>query len=545
MIEEKKPVIDRAGLVHPEDERDLSAEDEVLISDLPERSFARDGARGPIAWLNHHLTSLPSAVVVLCVIAALSIIGTFVPQGESFSAYVGQYGEMKAKVLTRLGFTDIYHTIYFNLLLFWLGLSSIWCSIKRAVITWKLQFMPRIKIRASTIEKMEHSHAVNVKDEAAALDRFEQRLRKKGFRTYRLEQPGGAHNLYAARGMRRMWALVALHLGLIVVLAGALIGLIFGTNGFIRLEDGETKVLTVHPGEADYCVSVKGGNSHAPGAGMKQPTGSAKPKLIRSLVRNIEPMVFTLDLDQFEITYDKLIKPSVIAGMPEKWIKFESYIVHQFTSHFKVTRNGRSKEKIIAVNHPLTLDKLMFYQSSYSRGIELIVETSDGDTFSQVVDMNVPFEVTPEGLRSVGRFGAATSPFFFRIDEIKGGPLHEGREITGELDPMISISIFSSENGQMMGMDVIKNDHPLMLPDFSLGIGKETIGASVFQYKRDPGLPLVYLGFLILVLGTLGALFMHFQQMYLCIEGQKARLGLRSTGIADDADKLFVSVTGD
>lgn len=541
--EQKKQGIDRAGLLHPEDEQSNIYQSQA-ISDLPERNLAPASMVGIGRWFYFHLTNLPTAVLVLSLIAGLSIIGTVVPQREPFDNYVAQYGLTKARLLHRFGFVDIYHTIYFNLLLLWIGVSAVWCSYLRFLRTWKLQFQPRIRIRAATIEKMKHHRIEKSKNPETDAETLFDKLKAKGFRTYRLEsgQDTGI-SLYAARGMRRMWALVILHFGIITILGGALIGLIFGSNGIVRLEDGEKKLLTIHPSEPDFAVS-QGINGAPPRGGTRREvTGDGKGKLLRWLTQKVPALTFELELDQFEITYDKLIKPFPMPNAPQLFKDFESYIVHQFTSHFTISRNGKTREKVISVNYPLHLDKAVFYQSAYNRSIDITADMPGGQKFSTRVDMNVPFEVTPNGFRAVPPGTVATSPFVLIIDEIKGGPLYEGGKIASEIPSMARVRILDKQ-GSTVGLDVVSSLQPLQLPGMTLGIGENIYSASIFQYKRDPGLPLIYIGFLMVILGVLGTLYWRFQQVYARIEGGKLHFALRSTGLVDDAEKFMKDVFG-
>ena len=536
--EQKKPGIDRAGLLHPEDEQTNIYGPPQAIDDLPERNLAPSTMKGVGRWFYFHLTNLPTAVLVLSVIAGLSVIGTVVPQQEQFDHYVSQYGLTKARLLHRFGFVDIYHTIYFNLLLTWIGVSAVWCSYLRFMRTWKLQFQPRIRIRAATIEKLKHHRVEPGKDPEGVVSNLDTKLKSKGFRTYRLESESGSATLYAARGMRRMWALVILHFGIITILGGALIGLIFGTNGIVRLEDGEKKLITLHPSEPDFAVS-QGVNGAPPRGGTRREvTGQGKGVVLKWLTKNIKPITLELELDHFQITYDKLIKPFPIPNAPELFQEFESYIVHQFTSHFTISRNGRTKEKIVSVNYPLHLDKAVFYQSAYNRSIEVYAEVPGGEKFTTRVDMNVPFEVTPSGFRAVPPGTVAQSPFVMIIDEIKGGPVYEQGKIAREIPSMARFRILD-RGGSTVGLDVVSSLQPMDLPGMKLGIGEDIYSASIFQYKRDPGLPLIYIGFLMVILGVLGTLYWRFQQVYARAEGGKLYFALRSTGLVDDADKFM------
>ena len=85
------------------------------------------------AWLS----DLRVAIVLLLVIAACSGIGTAIPQGEPASFYLERYdtspwlGVVDGRSVLRLQLDHLYTSQWFLLLLAWLGLALLLCSIRR------------------------------------------------------------------------------------------------------------------------------------------------------------------------------------------------------------------------------------------------------------------------------------------------------------------------------------------------------------------------------------------------------------------------------
>ena len=81
--------------------------------------------------------SVKLALVTLFLIAITSIIGTVIPQKESFDWYVSQYGPKTAQLFAVLDIPDMYNSWWFLALLFLLGFNLVICSIDRFPGVWK------------------------------------------------------------------------------------------------------------------------------------------------------------------------------------------------------------------------------------------------------------------------------------------------------------------------------------------------------------------------------------------------------------------------
>ena len=74
--------------------------------------------------------SMRFGILLLVLIAALSVIGTVIPQGREISWYAQNYRSLHGTILM-LKLHDVYHSWYFQLLLVLLGLNLTLCSLVR------------------------------------------------------------------------------------------------------------------------------------------------------------------------------------------------------------------------------------------------------------------------------------------------------------------------------------------------------------------------------------------------------------------------------
>ncbi|MEJ2691269.1 MAG: cytochrome c biogenesis protein ResB [Deltaproteobacteria bacterium] len=79
--------------------------------------------------------SVKLALTVLILLAAVSIIGTLIKQGQEPSYYVQEYGTNLARFFQALDITNMYRSWWFSALLCLFAVNLIVCSIER--------FLPR------------------------------------------------------------------------------------------------------------------------------------------------------------------------------------------------------------------------------------------------------------------------------------------------------------------------------------------------------------------------------------------------------------------
>src|SRR5215471_998532 len=95
------------------------------------------------------LSSVPFGIVLLVLLIIACMIGMLIQQQEleTFRTYYAELTPAEQVVYGRLGFFDIYHALYFNLLLLLLSLNIILASIDHFPAAWS--FIRRKKLAAS------------------------------------------------------------------------------------------------------------------------------------------------------------------------------------------------------------------------------------------------------------------------------------------------------------------------------------------------------------------------------------------------------------
>src|SRR6185503_17791066 len=156
-----------------------SAAEVALANPGQERASGRSGTRAQsrgsvgraIDSFLGLLSSVPFGIVQLVLLITACMIGMLIQQVdlETFPAYFADLTPAEKIIYGRLGFFEIYHVWYFNLLLLLLSLNIILASIDHFPKAWS--FVRRKKLTASPTFAMTQRHREQV--DLPALSRAE------------------------------------------------------------------------------------------------------------------------------------------------------------------------------------------------------------------------------------------------------------------------------------------------------------------------------------------------------------------------------------
>ncbi len=390
---------------------------------------------GALLW--EQLTSIKLAIVLIVVIVGLSVIGTLIPQGKDPLFYIASYGEAGANIVRVLQLNQLYHSWYFISLLVLLALNTGACALKRFRVSWELLRKPVESRIAEEIAQL----PTQAKLDASLFEHLEEILTR---RRYRVRRDGA--QLLAYKNLWGRLGIDVLHVSLIIILIGGIIG------GLLGFEDFQV----AHKGE-----------------------------------------VFTVARGNFQVRVDDL------------WtVNYEnSSQIKDWYTTLTVIDNGREVlTKTIEVNEPLTYKGISLYQASFGSdwlgGAELTfrvervregnaeplgeITTKVGASFSleegrtaKVVAFYPDFIVTEQG--PANRSQALNNPAAFL--EVYNGEQKEFTTWTFAQFPEFQHD-FSKENPYRFYLAGMK------APEFT-GL----------QIARNPGIPVIYAGFILLVLG--------------------------------------------
>lgn len=322
-------------------------------------------------------SSVKLALFTLFLLAVTSIIGTVIPQKESFQWYVQNYSETTANIFRVLSIPDMYNSWWFLSLLTLLSLNLIICSINRFPTVWKQITADNLATDLSRLNKMRLSRSwkCNTSKSALATD-LSQSLASNGWKTEERERDNGLL-LFAQKGAMSRTGVYIVHASILIIFLGAIIGELYGFKGSIML-----------------------------------PETRSTDKIFAFDTQAAIPLGFEVRCDGFGIDfYD--------SGMPKA-----------YRSDLTVLENGKIiLEKQIVVNDPLNYKGITFYQSSYQSYEDFLLTVTDQET-GATERVILPFQQSQDltthnakiGILNAQARGQAVSSMKIWFDDDQGSP---------------------------------------------------------------------------------------------------------------------------
>jgi len=403
------------------------------------------------------------SVITLVLLAVTSIIGTVILQNGSKAEYLRLYGETFYGLIRIFKFDDMYHAWWFLGLIILLCINLVVCSIERLSITWKIIFPKKIKFNPERFRKQKNleSWSVKNKDIKTVTSDCEAFLSKTVGRVIK-EETSDSTILYSEKGRWTRIGVYVVHSSILLLLAGALIGMIFGFKAFLNLDEGKS-------------------------------SGTA----IISKTKARVDLGFLIRCNTFDVKfYD--------TGAPE-----------EFKSNLTIIENGKeSFTKDILVNHPLRYKGINIFQASYgsaspdSAAVD-IIRMSDKKIVSRKIKIGEEIEL-PENQGSFQLEG------FLPHFDFRGHNL--GETFIGK------ITLKEGKSFQI-GLPVkFPTFDKMRKGKFAFTVKEyEQKYYTGLQVTKDPGVWYVYVGFILMIIGCWITFFMSHVSYFIEIKKQSGK----------------------
>lgn len=434
-------------------------------------------------------------VILLLSLAVTSIVGTIIPQNEDPAAYFRAYGEFVYKLFDLLGIFDMYHSWWFQFLLLLLTINIVVCSIDRLSVTWKIVFIKNPKFNLSRFRKLSQKEVFDNKQKPKELVKVYESFISKHFRYTRTEETDKGLCVFAEKWRWTRFGVYTVHLSVVLLLIGGLIGSLFGFEGFVNIPEGE--------------------------------------KINNIRIRNtgqIRSLDFEILCDDFDISFYN-------NGAPK-----------EYRSSLTIIEHGKPVyKKDIIVNDPLRYKGVNIFQSSYGKmpsdapsqdkvpardsSGEIILNFTSKDSGKKYSIKTVIGKVVdiPEGL---GKFVIVEYK-----ESAEFGGQNIGHAYMGILTPkgknpvniMLPVHFpnFDKMRRGSIVISVADQKAKTFNPDKKAGQRYYT----GLQITNDPGVWVVYTGFIMMIIGIFITFFMSHQRV--CIEiiksGKKSKVMVTGT----------------
>jgi cytochrome c biogenesis protein len=437
-----------------------------------------------VSVLWRFFSSVKLTLALLISLATTSIIGTIIPQQEGAMAFAQRLSPGLVKLLSSFQLFDMYHSVWFRLLIGTLALNLIVCSVDRFPTSLKrFRSTPRPD-RAKPFENLppHRQFVVNARMEDVARPVADVLSRHYGA-VERKEGPASEW-FHVQKARYAHFGVYLVHLSVLLILIGGILGSIFGFEAYVNIPEGEkASMVRLRPNQA--------------------------PKALP----------FSVFCKDFTVDF------------------YENGTPKEFRSDLSFMEDGKVLlEGTLLVNHPITFRGITFYLSSYGtipgHKVRLRISRIGEST------ANSAFEV--EKGRSVPLPGSEAQ---FRVVKVEGN-------LRGMMGPAVLISIVSDRGREtrfwvFQDIDRLREKFPpamfrapILNPSsfkpytFFLD-GIESQYYTGLQVNRDPGVPLVWLGFFLIVAGLFVTFFMSHRKVWVRLSETNGRVTVSVAGTAN------------
>jgi cytochrome c biogenesis protein len=294
------------------------------------------------------------AVSLLSVLGIASIIGTVLKQNEPYENYIIKFGQFWFEVFLKLGLYDVYHALWFLLILLFLVTSTSLCIYRNAPLMIKEWKVFKEHATEKSLRAFSHQATFNPSGTLdSSQNKISQYLVDQGY-TYKVAPQDNGDMLLAAKiGTHQRLGYILTHAAIVIICFG---GILDGNLPFkIQEMLGHKKIEVLDiPSSQVPEVSRLSTNNPSFRANMTLPEGtSASVAFVR--VRDgylVQDLPFRVALKDFRIEHYE-------TGQPKS---FESDIVIIDPDVKKPI------EKTISVNHPFVYKGIAIYQSDFQDG---------------------------------------------------------------------------------------------------------------------------------------------------------------------------------
>jgi cytochrome c biogenesis protein len=465
------------------------------------------------AW--NFFLSVKLTVFLLLSLAATSIIGTVIPQNGRPADYFQTYGEslyrLMAAINSVFSIFDMYHSWWFQLLLVLLTVNIIICSVERFSATWKIVRKRGSGFKASRFKNVSEKRELTCDGSAGELNDTSRQLAVEKFGYTRTEDTEQGFRVFGETGRWSRLGVYIVHLSVIVLLVGGLIGSKFGFDGYVDIPEGEKASR----------ISIPNKNE-------------------------IRQLDFEIRCDDFDVSYYE-------TGQPK-----------EYRSSLTILENGKPVlQKDVIVNDPLTYKGINFYQSSLRELPPRQTAQTDPQKIaleiqSRETGMSYMFETAigkkidiPEGLGQI-TLTDFKKGFKFRdtdLGDVLVGKLIQKNGI--EVDVILPVRFPGFDKmGPMLNPKRTKAVFIQILNSPSGNTPMEKRYATILGVTKDPGVWMVYTGFIMMIIGFFITFFMSHQILFIEIIPADSRFRIIISGIANKnklgmqrkIDRLFVEL---
>ena len=457
--------------------------------------------------------SLKSAILLIAILTALSILGTLVPQNLDAVEYIRRFPTAGHLILS-LGFDDMYRSAPFQACLWLLSISTLACIMTRWKSTYRKLSARLEKASAREIRAYEGGRLL-----PGNLCGDWQNI----FDNFTTDENGVQIGLKTS-GKISLLGGMCIHIGLLLVLAGGLVGVYLGVETVIRGSKGDMVPI-------------------APLAAVRAARDADRLARVARNIREFSPEDPRLNVlrAQIETLHEQykadLASPAFRMGFDELWV--ENYQtpdgkpmgVKSWNSRVRFVDGSHDSEPVLVmVNQPVSYGDYTFYQSSWNkfyRRVQLKVEFVGDASASSALAVDASDFPKNIELKLKESYSPEWCPYeLVMVDFMPDFRIINDRfvSVSHELNNPAAMIVAYDHAGNIAGRAwAFPEDrmslagHVSNMPFRFTFVSAEAEYESGMQIAHDPGKPLVWLGCLLFTLGMIMSFYVPYREKWLLV----------------------------
>jgi cytochrome c biogenesis protein len=462
----------------------MSTIEEVVTKDASVASARTKPAESVLARLLKLLCSVRFGVTLLVLLGLACLIGMLIMQQnvDGFDRYFAELTPAQQIVYSKLGFFDIYHVWYFNVLLAILSLNIVLASIDRFPKTWLFVSKPNVSVPIRWLREQKQTAEINIPGAAEdVIVLISAAMKGQGWRNIKTTVKAGRIFILGQEGVWNRLGAYAVHVGLLTIFTG----------GFLTAQFGSTGQMPLAPGTST--------------------------NLIFETEVNLDKAVRVTKRLPFEI---------VCTDMQQKLIKKEGPITAPNTidwiTRFTITDETGTHEAHVQMNHPFDYRGYRFFQASFiptgrARNVTINAKPATGGDVEQITIARDGSAVMKDGTT-------------LKLNEFRGNfsiGKEEPNENTSdypnpaavlEVTPPGSPGQTAYAFGPKLA-DIPIAKKPVGGYTYQLADFEKVADQHILSVQRDPGSAVVYVGFILLFLTLVAVFFFSHQRVWAAVDG--------------------------
>jgi cytochrome c biogenesis protein len=426
-------------------------------------------------------SSVKLTLFLLILLAVTSIFGTIIPQQEGAMELAEKLSPTLVRLLSSLQLFDMYHSLWFKLIIGVLVVNLIVCSVDRFPSSLKrFRSSPRPD-RLKPFEELPPGRSFPVNRQLSDVAEDAVHILRGRYGKVETKEGDKAAFFYAEKGRYAYFAVYLVHFSVLLILVGGIIGSLFGFEAFVNI-----------------------------------PEGGAADKVTLRKSRTSRPLPFTVRCEKFSVDF----YPN---GTPKEYLSDVAFL----------TGGKLALRGALRVNHPITFQGLTFYQASYGsipgdRVLLGLKKKDTGESISIEIEVDKSFPLPEKAGEAV---------------------VTEARSDFMRMGPAVQVSIRPAQGREIhfwvfRNYDMIKERFPGIFerfPTLNPGAFKpfffrlENMESKYYtglQVSRDPGVPIVWAGFVMIMIGLLATFFLSHRMLWVRISKGKEGVTVSVAGMA-------------